>query len=70
MDCGPPGSSVHGIFQARSTGVGCHFLSVGDLPNPRIEPTSPVSPALQAGSLPVLLTYIIRILKVLSLLLV
>jgi len=23
MDCGPPGSSVHGIFQAR-TGVGCH----------------------------------------------
>ena len=22
MDCGPPGSSVHGIFQAR---VGCHF---------------------------------------------
>ena len=22
----PPGSSVHGIFQAKSTGVGCHFL--------------------------------------------
>ena len=24
MDCSPPGSSVHGIFQAKSTGVGCH----------------------------------------------
>ena len=26
MDCSPPSSSVHGIFQARNTGVGCHFL--------------------------------------------
>ena len=26
MDCSPPGSSVHGISQARITGVGCHFL--------------------------------------------
>ena len=26
MDCSPPGSSVHGIFQARNTGVSCHFL--------------------------------------------
>ena len=25
-DCSPPGSSVHGIFQARITGEGCHFL--------------------------------------------
>ena len=25
VDCSPPGSSIHGIFQA-STGVGCHFL--------------------------------------------
>ena len=25
MDCSPPGSSIHGIFQV-STGVGCHFL--------------------------------------------
>ena len=24
MDCSPPGSSVHGVFQARNTGVGCH----------------------------------------------
>ena len=29
MDWGPPGSSVHGIFQARNTGVGCHFLLQG-----------------------------------------
>ena len=26
MDCNPPGSSVHGILQAKNTGVGCHFL--------------------------------------------
>ena len=26
MDCSPPGSSIHGIFQARVTGVGCHCL--------------------------------------------
>ena len=29
MDCSLPGSSVHGIFQARSTGVGYHFLLQG-----------------------------------------
>ena len=26
MDCSPPDSSVHGILQARITGVGCHAL--------------------------------------------
>ena len=26
MDCSPPGSSVHGISQARILEVGCHFL--------------------------------------------
>ena len=26
MDCSPPGSSVHGIFPGKNTGVGCHFL--------------------------------------------
>ena len=26
MDCSPPGSSVHGVLQARNTGVGCHAL--------------------------------------------
>ena len=29
MDCSPPGSSVHGIFQVRNTGVGCHSLLQG-----------------------------------------
>ena len=28
-DCSLPGSSVHGILQARITGVGCHFLLEG-----------------------------------------
>ena len=26
MDYGPPGSSVHGIFPGRNTGLGCHSL--------------------------------------------
>ena len=29
MDCSPPGSSIHGIFPDKSTGVGCHFLLQG-----------------------------------------
>ena len=28
-DCSPPGSSVHGISQARLLGVGCHLLLQG-----------------------------------------
>ena len=32
MDCSPPGSSVQEIFQARITGVGCHFLLQGIFP--------------------------------------
>ena len=43
MDYNPPGSSVHGILQTRM------FPSPGDLPDREIEP---VSPALQADSLP------------------
>ena len=32
-DCSPPGSSVHGILQARkNTGVGCHSLLQGIFP--------------------------------------
>ena len=27
--CSPPGSSVHGILQAKNTGVGCHSLLQG-----------------------------------------
>ena len=26
MGCSPPGSSIHGVFQAKNTGVGCHCL--------------------------------------------
>ena len=43
MDCSLPGSSVHGILQAKIQERGA-FLSPGDLPNPGIEP---MSPALQ-----------------------
>ena len=48
MDCHPPGSSVHGIFPGKGTGMGGHFLQ-GDLPNPGIKPGSP---AWQADALP------------------
>ena len=48
MDCSPPGSSVHGILQARIL-EWLPFPSPVDLPNTRIEPRSP---ALQTDSLP------------------
>ena len=32
MDYSLPGSSVHGILQARITGVGCHALLQGNFP--------------------------------------
>ena len=47
MDCGSPGSSVHGVSQARVLEWPC--LPPGDLPDPGIEHASP---ALQADSLP------------------
>ena len=46
MDCSPPGSSVHEIFFRQEYWKGLPFPSPGDLPNPEIEPPSPVSPAL------------------------
>ena len=46
-DCNLLGSSVHGILQARNTGVA--FLPPDDLPNPRIEPAFLASPALAGG---------------------
>ena len=52
MDCSPPVSSVHGIFQARILEWGLPFLLPQDLPNPGIKPVSLPSPALQADSLP------------------
>ena len=50
IDCSPPGSSVHGIFQARIL-EWVPFLTPGDLPDPGIEPASLVSPALAGGFL-------------------
>ena len=44
MDCSPPGSSIHNS-PGKNTGVGCHFLTPGDLPNPGTEPRSPTSQA-------------------------
>ena len=32
MDCSPPASSIHGIFQGKNTGVGCCFLLQGIFP--------------------------------------
>ena len=48
MDCSPPGSSVHGISQARIL-EWVPFPLPGDLPDPGIEPVSPVSPVLAYG---------------------
>ena len=51
MDCSPPGSSVHGILQARILDrVAMSFYRAsswpGDLPDPGIKPASLMSPAL------------------------
>ena len=48
MDCSPPGSSVHGISQARIL----EWVAMPSSRDPRIEPKSPAYPALQADSLP------------------
>ena len=48
MDCSLPGSSVHGILQARCWSE-WPFLSPGDLPYPGLQPGSP---ELQADPLP------------------
>ena len=52
MDCSLPGSSVHGIPQARTL----EWVAIpppGDLPDPGIEPASLMSPASAVGSLPI-----------------
>ena len=36
-------------FPGKNTGVGCHFLLQGNLPDPGIEPVSGMSPALAGG---------------------
>ena len=38
IDCSPPGSSVHGIFQARITAVGCHCPLQGIFPTQGLNP--------------------------------
>ena len=48
MDCSLPGSSVHGILQARILEWVAIPFSPGDLPDPGIDPGSP---SLQADSL-------------------
>ena len=41
MDCSLPGSSVHGIFQARILEwAACRALLQGELPDPKMEPAS------------------------------
>ena len=44
VDCKPLGSSVHGIFQGKNTGLSHHFLSRGSSQT-GIEPKTPESPA-------------------------
>ena len=44
-------SFVHGIFPRKEWWTVLPFPSPGDLPDPGIEPISPVSPALQVDSL-------------------
>ena len=49
MDYSPPGSSVHGILQARILEWVAMPSSKRDLPDSGIEPTSLMSPALAGG---------------------
>ena len=46
-----PGSSIHGIFQARILEWVAIFFLQGNLPDPGIKPMSPLSPSLWADSL-------------------
>ena len=48
LDCSPPGSSVHGILQARILEE-IRSPSPGDLPDPGIKPASLMTPALAGG---------------------
>ena len=49
MDCSPPGFSIHQEFSKQEFWSGFPFPSPRDLPDPKMEPGSPV---LQADSLP------------------
>ena len=52
MDCSLPGSFVSMGFFRHKYWSEFPFPSLGELPDPGIKPTSPVSPALQADYLP------------------
>ena len=49
VDCSSPGSSVHGVLQARKLEWVAISFSTGDLLDPGIEPMSLTSPALAGG---------------------
>ena len=57
MDSSPPGSSVHGILQAKVLEWIAILKSPGDLPDPGFEPESLVSPALAGGFFTTVLLY-------------
>ena len=46
MDWCSPGSSVHGDSPGKNTGVSCHALLQGNLPNPETKPRSPAHECL------------------------
>ena len=50
MDYNPPGSSVHGISQARILTRGCHFLLQGIFPTQGSKPHEPSGVAVQSLS--------------------
>jgi len=41
MNCGPPGSSVHGDSPGKNTGAGCHALLQGIFPTQGSNPGLP-----------------------------
>ena len=60
MDCNLPGSSVHGILQARILEwVPCP--PPGDLPDPGIEPVSLMSPGLAGGFFTINVSYYLKL---------
>ena len=52
MDCSPPGSSVHGIFLGKNTGMGAISSSRGIFPTQGSNPSLQCLLHWQAGSLP------------------